>query len=69
MKDEDQQTSGINWISFCLLAGTIILFGVGTYFLLPGLISNSEDNLEIVKNVCKKWKICGACQPAKVPFS
>tara|TARA_B100001057_G_scaffold497235_1_gene600828 strand:- start:1682 stop:2539 length:858 start_codon:yes stop_codon:yes gene_type:complete len=47
--NDDEQASTVNWKWFCILAGTMILVGVATYFFLPSLISKTETDVIIVK--------------------
>ncbi len=55
--NEDEQVSGVNWKWFCILAGTMVMVGVATYFLLPNLISKTETDVIIVKAVEEPFKV------------
>lgn len=56
MSDEEQ-LSGVNWKWFGILAGTVFLVGVATYFLLPSLISKTETDMTIVKALEEPFKV------------
>ncbi|MGA0311186.1 MAG: SPOR domain-containing protein [Candidatus Puniceispirillaceae bacterium] len=51
MSDQDQQVSGVNWGWFAVLASIIVVVGMTTYFMLPGLISKTASDVTIVKAV------------------
>ena len=55
--NEDEQLSGVNWKWFCILAGTMVMVGVATYFLLPNLISKTETDMIIVKALEEPFKV------------
>ena len=55
--DDDEQVSSVNWKWFCVLAGTMVMVGVGTYFLLPSLISRTETDMIIVKALDTPLKV------------
>ena len=55
--NEDEQVSGVNWKWFCILAGTMVMVGVATYFLLPSLISKTETDVIIVKALEEPFKV------------
>lgn len=54
---DDEQFSGVNWKWFGILAGTVFLAGVATYFLLPGLILKTETEVTIVKALEGPFKV------------
>ena len=41
--NDGEQVSSVNWKWFCILAGTMVMVGVATYFFLPSLISKTEN--------------------------
>jgi len=51
MSDQDQQVSGVNWGWFAVLASIVVVVGMTTYFMLPGLISKTASDVTIVKAV------------------
>ena len=55
--NEDEQVSSVNWKWFCILAGTVVMVGMATYFFLPSLISKTKTDVIIVKAVEKPFKI------------
>ena len=55
--DDDEQVNSVNWKWFCVLAGTMVMVGVGTYFLLPSLISRTETDMIIVKALDTPFKV------------
>jgi len=57
MSDQDQQVSGVNWGWFAVLASIVVVVGMTTYFMLPGLISKTASDVTIVKAVDGPIKI------------
>ncbi len=55
--NEDEQVSNVNWNWFGILAGTMIMVGVATYFLLPSLISETETDVIIVEALETPFKV------------
>ena len=55
--DDDEQLSSVNWKWFCILAGTVLMVGVATYFFLPSLISKTETDVIIVKGMKTPYKV------------
>jgi hypothetical protein len=55
--NDGEQVSSVNWKWFCILAGTVVLVGMATYFFLPSLISKTKTDVIIVKAVDKPFKI------------
>ena len=55
--NDDEQVSSVNWKWFCILAGTVVMVGMATYFFLPSLISKTKTDVIIVKAVEKPFKI------------
>ena len=54
--NQDEQAGGVNWKWFCILAGTMVMVGAATYFLLPSLISKTENDVIIVKALEEPFK-------------
>ena len=40
--NDGEQVSSVNWKWFCILAGTVVMVGMATYFFLPSLISKTK---------------------------
>ena len=55
--NDGEQVSSVNWKWFCILAGTMVMVGMATYFFLPSLISKTKTDVIIVKAVEKPFKI------------
>ena len=55
--NDGEQVSSVNWKWFCILAGTMVMVGMATYFFLPSLISKTKTDVIIVKAVKKPFKI------------
>ena len=55
--NDGEQVSSVNWKWFCILAGTVVMVGMATYFFLPSLISKTKTDVIIVKAVEKPFKI------------
>ena len=55
--NDGEQVSSVNWKWFCILAGTVVMVGMATYFFLPSLISKTKTGVIIVKAVEKPFKI------------
>ena len=55
--DDEEQVSSVNWTWFCILAGTMLMVGVATYFFLPKLISKTETDMIIVKAMDTPYKV------------
>ena len=55
--NDGEQVSSVNWKWFCILAGTMVMVGLATYFFLPSLISKTKTDVIIVKAVEKPFKI------------
>lgn len=60
MDDQDREAGTINWLWFSILAGTVIMIGTATYFLLPIFLPTSDRSVEIIKAESEPFKI----QPA-----
>ena len=55
--NEDEQLSSVNWKWFCILAGSMVLAGVATYFVLPSLVSKTENDVIIISAVKTPIKV------------
>ena len=55
--NDGEQVSSVNWKWFCILAGTVVMVGMATYFFLPSLISKTKTDVIIVKALEKPFKI------------
>ncbi len=55
--NDDEQVSSVNWKWFCILAGTMIMVGVATYFFLPSLIAKTETDMIIVEAMETPFKV------------
>ena len=55
--NDGEQVSSVNWKWFCILAGTVVMVGMATYFFLPSLISKTKTDVMIVKALEKPFKI------------
>ena len=64
--NDDEQVSSVNWNWFCILAGTVVMVGVATYFFLPSLISKTKTDVIIVKAVKSHLRSSQLSQAAKL---
>ena len=55
--NDDEHVGGVNWKWFCILAVTMVMVGMATYFLLPRLISKTDTDVTIVKALEEPFKV------------
>ena len=49
MSSDEQQISSVKWVWFRILAGVVVLIGASIYFALPSLISQTTNDVKVVK--------------------
>ena len=55
--NEDEHLGSVNWKWFCILACTVVMVGMATYFFLPSLITKTENDVIIVRAVEGPFKV------------